>query len=194
LIYITVIEFNTEWKLVKYKLSKLPLILTGLIGGVVLLVSSGVYAGSTVPEEIQYTLVSYHEDGSDGAKQPSWMGKYGELTNEDVAIDEKSVADWLGRGSSAPGKGIGMGVAPLFDTYGVFRASGNHDKSTYVALGYISDEMTMDEAGTSDNRDNNGFSYGFGVTDSTSNFEYMMSVDEENREVSAIGMSFISKF
>jgi hypothetical protein len=52
----------------------------------------------------------------------------------------------------------------------------------------------MDEAGTSDGRDDNRFSYGFGVNNSISNFEYMMSVDQGNYEVSAIGMSFISKF
>ena len=134
------------------------------------------------------------ENGFDGAKQTSWAGKYEQLTNEDVAIEERSVDDWLDRRSSTLGKGVGMGVTPLFDTYGVFRTSGSHDKSTYVALGYISDELTMDEAGTSDSRDDNGFSYGFGVNNSTSNFEYMMSVDQENYEVSAIGMSFISKF
>ncbi len=178
----------------KYKLSKLPLILTGLIGGAVLLASSGVYAGSAASAEFQYTLASYYEDGFDEAKQTSWAGKYEQLTNENVTIDEKSVDDWLNRRSNVLGKGIGMGVAPLFDTYGVFRTSGNHDKSTYVALGYISDEMTMDEAGAPDSRDDNGISYGFGVNNATSNFEYMMSVNQENYEVSAIGMSFISKF
>jgi len=179
---------------VNYKPSKLPLILTGLIGGAVLLASSGVYAGSEASDGFQYTPVSYHEDGFDGAKQTSWAGKYGQLTNENVIIDERSVDDWLDRRSNTPGNGIGMGVAPLFDTYGVFRTSGSHDKSTYVALGYISDEFTMDEAGTSDSRGDDRFSYGFGVNNTTSNFEYMMSVDQENYEVSAIGMSFISKF
>jgi hypothetical protein len=194
LTYITLIEFNTGCKLVNYKLSKLPLILTGLIGGAVLLASSGVYAGSTAFDGLQYSLVSYQENGFDGAKQTSWADQYGKLENEDLSTDERSVDDWLDSNSSAPGTGIGMGVAPLFDTYGVFRTSGSHDKSTYVALGYISDELTMDEAGTSDSRDDNGFSYGFGVNNSTSNFEYMMSVDQENYEVSAIGMRFISKF
>ena len=177
-----------------YKLSKLPLILTGLIGGAVLLTSSGVYADSEASDEFQYTPVSYHEDGLDGAKQTSWADQYGQLTSENVTIDEISVDDWLDRRNNTLGNGIGMGVAPLFDTYGVFRTSGSHDKSTYVALGYISDELTMDEAGTPDSRDDNRFSYGFGVNNTTSNFEYMMSVDQENYEVSAIGMSFISEF
>jgi len=179
---------------VNYKLSKLPLILTGLIGGAVLLASSGVYAGSATFDGLQYSLASYQENGFDGAKQTSGAGQYEQLTNENVTIDERSVDDWLDRRSKTPENSIGMGVAPLFDTYGVFRTSGSHDKSTYLALGYISDELTMDEAGTSDSRDDNKFSYGFGVNNSTSNFEYMMSVDQENYAVSAIGMSFISKF
>ena len=178
----------------KNKPSKLSFIITGLIGGVALLASSGVYAGRVASDGFQYTPVSYQEDGFNGAKQTSWAGKYGQLTNENVTIEGKSADAWLNRGSSTPGKGIGMGVAPLFDTYGVFRTSDRNDKSTYLALGYISDELTMDEAGTSDSRDDNRLSYGFGVNNSTSNFEYMMSVDQENYAVSAIGMSFISKF
>lgn len=141
----------------------------------------------------QYTVASYHEDGVDGAKPGAWVGNYGQLANENVALEEKSVDDSLDS-SSAPGTSIGMGVTPLFDTYGVIRASSNHDKSTYVALGFISDELTMDEAGTSDGRDESAFSYGFGVNSSSSNFEYMMSVDQENRDVTAIGMRFTSEF
>ena len=193
----------------QYKPFRIPLILTGLIGGVVLLLSSGVYADneaylysspSLAADEgrasgaFQYTVVSYHEDELDGAKPGAWVDNYGQLTYENVALEEKSVDDSLDSNSSAPGTGIGMGVTPLFDTYGVVRASSSHDKSTYVALGFISDELTMDEAGTSDSRDKNAFSYGFGVNNSSSNFEYMMSVDQENNGVSAVGMRFTSVF
>ena len=209
LTYITPIEFNTGSKAMKYKLSRLSPILTGLIGGVVLLASSGVYAdneaylyssSSLAADQdrasgaSQYTVAFYHEDGVDGAKPGAWVGNYGQLANENVALEEKSVNDSLDSSSSAPGTGIGMGVTPLFDTYGVIRASSSHDKSTYVALGFISDELTMDETGTSDSRDESAFSYGFGVNSSSSNFEYMMSVDQENRDVTAIGMRFTSEF
>jgi hypothetical protein len=192
----------------QYKLSRLSLILTGLISSVVLLASSGVYAGneaylysspSLAADEdrasgaFQYTVASYYEDGVDGAKSIAWMGNYGQLADENVAPDEKSADDSLDS-SSAPGTGIGMGVTPLFDTYGVIRASSSHDKSTYVALGFISDELTMDEDDTSDSRDKNALSYGFGVNSSSSNFEYMMSMDQENNGVSAVGMKFTSEF
>jgi len=141
----------------------------------------------------QYTVISDYEDRVDGAKPGAWVGNYGQLANENVALEEKSVNDSLDS-NSASGTGIGMGVTPLFDTYGVIRASSSHDKSTYLALGFITDELTMDEAGTSDSRHENAFSYGFGVNSSSSNFEYMMSVDQENRDITAIGMRFTSEF
>jgi hypothetical protein len=195
-------------KAMQYKPFRIPLILTGLIGGVVLLASSGVYAGnedylysspSLAADEdrasgaFQYTVISYYEDGVDGAKPGAWVGNYGQLANENVALEEKSVNDSLDS-NSASGTGIGMGVTPLFDTYGVIRASSSHDKSTYLALGFISDGLTMDEDDTSDSRDESAFSYGFGVNSSSSNFEYMMSLDQENRDVTAIGMRFTSEF
>lgn len=145
-------------------------------------------------EEFQYTLVSYHEIGFDETKPTAWIGKYAQLTNGNVAIEEKSVDTWLDRSSNTPGTGIGVGVTPLFDTYGVYRTSTNHDKSTYLVLGFASDELSIDEAGTLDSRNDSGFSYGFGVNDSTSNFEYMMFMDQANYQISAIGMSFISEF
>jgi hypothetical protein len=192
--YITFIKFNTGSKAMKYKPCRLSLILAGLIGGAVLLASSGVYADNGTSGEFKYIPVTYLEYGFDDAGSTAWTGEYGQLTNENVTNEEKAVDDSLDLGSSAPGTGIGMGVAPLFDTYGVFRTSSDHKQSTYLALGFISDELTMDEAGTSDSRADNGFSYGFGVNNSSSNFEYMMSVDQGNYEVSAIGMRFISEF
>jgi len=194
LTYITYIKFNTGSKAMNYKPSKISLILASLIGGVVLLVSSGVYAGNGTSDEFQYTPATYLEVGFDEARSTAWMGEYGPLTNENVTVEEKAVDDWMDRRSSALETGIGMGVAPLFDTYGVIRTNSNHKQPTYLALGFISDEWTMDEAGTSDSKANNGFSYGFGVNNSSSNFEYMMSVDQGNYEVSAIGMRFISEF
>lgn len=142
----------------------------------------------------QPILVTYHEDGFDGAKQTAWIGKYGPLTNENVVIKERSVDDSLDRISSALGTNIGQGVAPLFGTYGVFRTSSNHDGSTYVAMGFILDELTLDEAGRSDSRDDKGLSYGFGIDNSSFNIEYMMYLDEENYDVSAISLGFVLDF
>jgi hypothetical protein len=192
----------------KYKLSRLPLILTSLIGGVVLLASSGVYAGneayivsspSLAADEdqdsgaFQYTLISFLEDELDREKSDAWMDNSGQRKDENVVLEEKSVDDSLDS-SSTPGMGVGMGATPLFDTYGVIRASSSRNKSTYLALGFISDELIMDGDDTSDSMDKNELSYGFGVNSSSSNFEYMMSMDQENDGVSAVGMKFTSEF
>jgi hypothetical protein len=202
------IEFNAGSKAMKYKPSRVPRILTGLIGGIVLVASSSVYAGNEsyhysspslaadegqAAEAFQYTVISYHEDEFDGAKSGVRVDDYGQLTHENVAREEKSIDDSLNV-SSTPGTGLGRGVAPLFDTYGVIRASSSHDQSTYVALGFISDELIMDEDDTSNSSDKNALSYGFGVNSSSSNFEYMMSMDQENRGVSAVGLKFTSEF
>jgi hypothetical protein len=209
LAYIKLIGFKTGCKPMNYKLCRFSRMLKGLIGGVVLLTSSGVCAGSgaylynstssavdadQASREFQHTLASYHEKGLNGAKPIVWVGEYGELTSENVAIEERSVNDFLERKRSTVETGIGMGVTPLFDTYGVFRTSSNNDQSTYVVLGFISDEMVIDEAGTLDSTSDSGLSYGFGVNKSSSNFEYMMSMDEESYDVSAVGLRFTSEF
>ena len=142
----------------------------------------------------QYSLTAYHDDKVDNAKATAQTGKFRQLPIENVAIGAKSVNTWKDHRSSVPGTGVGFGVTPLFDTYGVFRTSSSQDKPAYFALGFISDDLIMDEAGTSDSRDERGFSYGFGVNKSSFNFEYMMSVDQDSHEVSAIGMSLTSEF
>jgi hypothetical protein len=192
----------------KYKPSRLPTILIGLIGGVVLLASSGVHAGNEAylysspslaanegqaPEAFQYTVTSYYEDMIDEAKPGALADDHGQHTYENLVVEEKSVDDSLDT-SSTQGTGIGMGVTPLFDTYGVIRASSSRDNSTYVALGFITDELMMDDDDTLDSRDEKALSYGFGVNSSSTNFEYMMSMDQDNDGVSAVGMRFISEF
>jgi hypothetical protein len=209
LAYIKLIGFKTGCKPMNYRLCRFSRVLKGLIGGVVLLTSSGVYAGSgaylysstssavdagQASREFQHTLVSYHENGLNGAKPIVWVGEYRELTSENLAIEERSVNDFLHRKRSAVETGIGMGVIPLFDTYGVFRTSSNNDQSTYVVLGFTSDELATDETGTLNSTSDSGLSYGFGVNKSSFNFEYMMSMDDESYEVSAVGLRLTSEF
>jgi len=145
-------------------------------------------------QRFQYTLVNHHENGLDGAKPTFWVGKYEQLTGDNVIIEERSADDWLDRRGHTPGMGIGVGVAPWFDSYGVFRTSSTQDKPTYVVLGFVTDEFAMDQAGSPYSRGDSGLSYGFGVNNASFNFEYMMSVDQGNYNVSAIGMSLISEF
>jgi len=150
------------------------------------------------PEAIQHTLVTYHEDGFDGTKPNVWVGKYGQLNIENVVIEENTVADSHDRKTSFLGTGIGRDIASLYGTYGVFRSnsfrSNKKDKSTYFALGFTLDELNMDETGTLDSSNDSGLSYGFGVNHSSYNIEYMIYVDEENYEMSAISLGFVSEF
>ena len=141
-------------------------------------------------EGFQYSLVSYHEDGFDGAKLAAWTGKYGRLPDESMTIEDRS----LNRNVSVPGTSIGLGVAPFYGNYGVFRTSSSPDNSTYIAVGFVIDELAMEETGTSDSWDDNGFSYGFGMNNSSYNIEYMLSVDEENFDLSAISLGFTTEF
>ena len=165
-----------------------------LVIAIVLLHSSPSLAADTgrATEGFQHTSIAYHEDGIDRAKPIARMSNYAQLTNINLTIQEQSSDDSLANGSN-PGTSIGLGTAPWFGTYGVIRTNSNPN-STYVALGYVSDELTIDETNTFDSRDERNFSYGFGFNGSSSNFEYMMSVDEASYGVSAIGMRFTSAF
>lgn len=141
-------------------------------------------------EGYQYSLVSYHEDGFDGAKPTAWTGEYGRLTNKSVTIEERSLDPKV----SVLGTSIGLGVAPFYGNYGVFRTSSSRDNSTYVAVGFVLDELAMDEAGTSYSWNDSGISYGFGMNKSSYNIEYMLSVDEENLDLSAVSLGFTKEF
>jgi hypothetical protein len=157
-----------------------------LVVAIVFLYSSTSLAADEdrVYEGFQYTLAPYHEDGYDAAKPAAWTRKNSLFTNENVTMD---------LGKSDIGTGIGFGVAPLFGTHGVFRTS-NRDRSTYLALGFTVDAATTDEAGASDIRGDSGLSYGIGISKPSFNIEYMMSIDEGNYKISAIGLGFISEF
>ena len=181
----------------------------GFAGGVVILTSCSAYAGSEdypynatasaedfnqVSGEFQYTLASYYESGLNGANPIVWTGEYGEPDGENVAIQGSPANDLTGRSTSNMDAGIGMGVTPLFDNYGVLRTSSNNDQSTYVVLGFLADEMILDDADILESSDDLDLSYGFGVNKSLFNFEYMMSVDEGRKDISAIGMRVTSEF
>ena len=179
----------------KNKPTRIALILTGLIGSVMLLASGSIFASNGAPEVTQYSLGNYHDDGLFGARPAVWMGAYGQLENETVPAEERRVNDALGQKRIAPATGIGVGVAPLFDTHGVLRAGSSHNGSTYLAVGYdITSDLAIDEADTQESKDVNAFSYGIGVNNPTFDIEYMMSVNDGKNGVSAAGVGLTSRF
>jgi hypothetical protein len=145
-------------------------------------------------DRFQYTPATYHVDGFGETKANAWVSLYAQFKNENTTIEEIKIAESLEGRKSALGTGIGLEVAPLFGTYGVFRTSITNDQSTYVAIGITADELFMDEADSLESRNNSEFSYGFGVNNSSYNIEYMMYMDEENSGVAAFSVGFISEF
>ena len=79
-------------------------------------------------------------------------------------------------------------------THGVIRTSGEQDGSSYVALGVNLDELTRDNADTSYSWGDSDLSFGFGVNNSSFKIEYMMHVNEENYDISAISLGYTSAF
>ena len=150
----------------------------------------------------QNNLITFYEDGYDEKTPISWAGNFGQLTNLNLTTEEKLInlpeEKFINvspdRKRSDMGTHIGPGVAPLFGTHGVLRTSGKQDGSSYVALGFNLDEWVRDESDTSYSWDENDLSFGFGVNNSSFKIEYMMYVNEENYDISAISLGYISAF
>ena len=148
----------------------------------------------TASDRFQYTPATYHVDGFGGAKTNAWVSLFGQFKNDNTAIEETRIEESFENRESALGMSIGLEVAPLFGTYGVFRTSITNDESTYLAIGFTADELFMDETDSLEDSNDSEFSYGFGVNNSSYNIEYMMYMDEENYGVAAFSVGFISEF
>lgn len=166
------------------------------VAAIALLYSSSAMASddARTASRIQNYLITYHEDGYDEKKPISWAGNYEPLTNVNLTTEEISIDESPDRNRIHKETYIGPGVSPLFGTYSVFRTSGKQDGSSYVALGFNFDELTRNGAETSYGGDESDLSFGFGQDNSSFNIEYMMYVNEENYEISAISLGFTSAF
>ncbi|MDJ0777940.1 MAG: hypothetical protein QNJ85_08765 [Gammaproteobacteria bacterium] len=145
-------------------------------------------------DDFRYTPVSYQEIEFDETKPIIGAAGYDWFFDVDVSIEDSSANGWLHSGGRYLEAGLGLGVAPFFDSYGVFRTSSNDENPTYFVLGYVSDELVADDATLPDEVDDRGFSVGFGISESSFSLEYMISVDEADYEFSTIGVGFISEF
>ena len=157
--------------------------------------SSSLAAGEApASDKFQQTPATYHVDGFGEATTNAWVSLYGQYKNENTTVEGIKLGDRLESRESALGPGIGLEVAPMFGTYGIYRTSITNDESTYVAIGITVDELFMDEAESFEGRNDSEFSYGFGVNNSSYNIEYMMYMDEESYGVAAFSVGFISEF
>ncbi len=143
---------------------------------------------------IQQNLITYQEDGYGEMKPVFQTGKFEQLTKTNLMTDENTISESPVPNRSSLATNIRPGVSPLFGTYNVFRTNGNQDGSSYVTLGFNFDELTGDEAETSFDNDESDLSFGFGIDNSSFNIEYLIYVNEENYEPSAISLGFVSAF
>ena len=150
--------------------------------------------GDRAAADIQYGLFTQNETVSDRDELFYSTDTYGQYSNNTVGGGRKSIDYSTRQDATQPVAGVGMGVVPLFGQYGVVRAGGNNGNSTYVALGFPFDELNQDDDGNWDDTEERGFSYGIGVNRQSFNLEYMMSVDESNYGVSAVGFGITSSF
>ena len=147
-----------------------------------------------VTNRFQNNLITTFEDGHDEKNPIASVGKHGQLTNLNLTTETISIDVSLDRNTSNMETHIGPAIVPLFGTYGVLRTSGEQDGSSYVALGFNLDELTRDKADTSYSWDDGELSFGFGVNNSSFKVEYMMHVNEDNYDISAISLGYISVF
>ncbi len=156
--------------------------------------SSLAAAEDPASDKFQHTRATYHVDGFGEATTNAWVSLYGQYKNENTTVEGIKLEDTFESRASALEPNIGLEVAPMFGTYGVYRTSITNDESTYVAIGITVDELFMDEDDSLESRSDSEFSYGFGVNNSSYNIEYMMYMDEENYGVTAFSVGFISEF
>ena len=149
---------------------------------------------STGASQLRYSLISDYEMEYGNPKSVIWLGGYGQPENDSGYSEVELNGGLLPGDQPVSELGVGAGVAPLFSEYGVLRANGNMPGSTYLALGVVVDEATMDETELPNSWDVIDLSYGIGVSKSSYDVEYMLSMDEEGDGVSAVGLGINSRF
>ena len=167
-----------------------------IIAATVILYSPIASAANQGPSyvEFPYTPVTDSENRIDELKPALSPAGY-QATSQVETIDDKF-------GAESPenirvGKSdvdVDLNVDQLYGTYGVFQARSDSNASTYLAVGFTLDEITEDNPEITDDRDGMGLSYGFGFTQESFKLEYMMYMDEDNLDISTIGLGLVSEF
>ena len=159
----------------KTGISRTLLKLTGAIGIAMLLASPGIYADEANLDEAQPSVVSTPENTADETPGESLKDK---LLNHE---------------SDSQTDSIGMSEVPQFESHGVIRGEAK-DNTPYLMLGYNPGDLVSEEDETTADQNDNGFSYGIGVSKNSSNIEYMMQVDQDDHSAESIGIRFTSNF
>jgi len=142
----------------------------------------------------QYALVTYEEDGFDDIEPTALVGRYGQFVSDNVAIEGRLGIGLQDDSIDVLGVDVDLEIDHLLGVYGVFHATSNSDTSVYGVLGFTQGELSVDVLGETFTDDDSGLSYGFGVNIQSFNIEYMMYLDEDDYEVSAISLGYIANF
>lgn len=149
---------------------------------------------------IQYSQVNVDIDGLDDADPTALVGKLGQFVTENVAIEGR-----LGFGVSDDEIDVDLGpffgeveveveVNYLAGVYAVVHSDTEATATFYGLVGITQGEIELSVGGESVDDDDSGLSYGLGVNIKNFNLEYMSYLEEDDYDVTAISIGYVSEF
>lgn len=143
---------------------------------------------------VQYSLVTYDEEGFDDVEPVALVGKFGRFINDSVAVEGRIGIGIQDDEVEVLGFDVDVDVETLFGVYGVFHSDTRKDAVFYGVIGITRGELELSFFGFEESGDESGLSYGFGANFGHFNIEYMSYLDEDDFEATAIGIGYISSF
>jgi outer membrane immunogenic protein len=145
---------------------------------------------------IQYALTEVDIDvsGLDDFEPTALVGKVGYFVNPNVAIEGRYGIGLQDDDQTYLGADVELDIDQIIGLYAVFQTSGSSAVDFYGILGYSDAEADIKIDGSSDSDSEDGFSYGVGLNFSGFNAEYMVYLNEDDVEVSAIAVGYVGYF
>ena len=167
-----------------------------IIAAVVILYSPIASAANQGPSyaEFPHTLVSYSENQFQVLKPAPLSTGYQAISQGDTVDDNFRAESAANVRTGKSDVDVNINVDQLYGTYSVFQARSDSNASTYLAVGFTLEEFTEDNPDITHDKEGMGLSYGFGVTQEAFKVEYMMYMDENNLDISTIGLGLVSQF
>ncbi|NNE63357.1 MAG: porin family protein [Gammaproteobacteria bacterium] len=143
---------------------------------------------------IQYSQVTYEVDDIDDLEPTALVGRYGQFIGENVAVEGRIGFGLRDDSVDVLGADFDLEVDTLLGIYYLFHAPGNSDTSVYGVLGFTRGRISVSLLDESESGSDGSLSYGVGVNIQSFNIEYMLYLDEDDYEVSAISLGYIYRF
>jgi len=142
---------------------------------------------------IQYSQLNHNnEDFPEEAKPTALIGRYGYFFNDNFSVESR-LGFGLGDDTLDFGVDVDIEVDNIYGIYGLYHFR-NDDVSFYGVLGLSKGELTSKGPSISESDNESGLSYGIGVDIKSFNIEYMMYLDEDTFETSAIAIGYVYEF